>query len=230
MVLAGRKTSPSHLITPSLIIPLASFELDEALIKGVNLWLSLQLLLQFAPPVRREGGGSFWFELRLRKRKSRTRQTQCYKSALPPFFSSLAAWRTAWQIQLVDSQICIGSLFRFARVRDLEMGDLFCISPDQKPFWQRQFLHQLTPLTLIRRGVSQESPFKGGNWNERFVVIEFSQPSTQMSSFSQEVTSLEKLLQNIESWKERVTPCFQKREKKRHRKLKLGLPQKMTEP
>ena len=67
MVLAGRKTSPSHLITPSLIIPLASFELDEALIKGVNLWLSLQLLLQFAPPVRREGGGSFWFELRLRK-------------------------------------------------------------------------------------------------------------------------------------------------------------------
>ena len=123
-------------------------------------------------------------------------------------FLSMAEWRTPWRIQLVDSQICIGSLFRFARVRDLEMGDLFCISPDQKPFWQRQFLHQLTPLTLIRRGVSQESPFKGGNWNERFVVIDFSQPSTQMSSFSQEVTSLEKLLQNIESWKERGTPCF----------------------
>ena len=29
-----------------------------------------------------------------------------------------------------------------------------------------------------------------------------------MSSFSQEVTSLEKLLQNIENWKERGTPCF----------------------
>ena len=175
MVLAGRKTSPSHLITPSLIIPLASFELDEALIKGVNLWLSLQLLLQFAPPVRKGGRGELliWTQVTKRKlrtrqtqcyksaqkRKSRTRQTQCYKSALPPFFSSLAGWRTAWQIQLVDSQICIGSLFRFARVRDLEMGDLFCISPDQKPFWQRQFLHQLTPLTLIRRGVSQESLF-----------------------------------------------------------------------
>ena len=174
MVLAGRKTSPSHLITPSLIIPLASFELDEALIKGVNLWLSLQLLLQFAPPVRKGGRGELLIWTQVTKRKSRIRQTRCYKSALPPFFSSLAGWRTAWQIQLVDSQICIGSLFRFARVRDLEMGDLFCISPDQKPFWQRQFLHQLTPLTLIRRGVSQESPFKEGNWNERFVVIDFS--------------------------------------------------------
>ena len=86
MVLAGRKTSPSHLITPSLIIPLASFELDEALIKGVNLWLSLQLLLQFAPPVRREGGGAFDLNSGYEKKIENPTDTMLQISSAPILF------------------------------------------------------------------------------------------------------------------------------------------------
>ena len=93
-MVAGWKTFHSDLITPPLIILLASFELDEALIKGAKLWLSLQLLLELEQPLGARGvrgvGLIIWTQItRGKNPESTSGSTDEVENNLPPMDYSL---------------------------------------------------------------------------------------------------------------------------------------------